>query len=216
MKIYIALYDKTENLSEVDIKDFGKACKKKLEETKNEDLYKERVATYILAKSVINELQNKECELSFDENGKPYISGADIDISLSHTDGLSTLIVSEKSVGIDAELISEEKEEKIIPLLKRYCEGFDPKRLSYDIPINIYSIKSVGESLVLIPDERAKINREQTGTFLRWTELEAALKLSGKGFMGLCETKRLSSEIEVFSYVISCENKRYALSAAKK
>ena len=53
---------------------------------------------------------NKDVELIYDNNGKPFINNENVHISVSHSHHLLALIVSHQNVAIDVELISEKVE----------------------------------------------------------------------------------------------------------
>lgn len=69
-------------------------------EFKSESRYSEWLASRLLARNLLGE----NVSISNDGNGKPFISGSSLCISLSHTKGYAAVAVSNKAVGIDIEL----------------------------------------------------------------------------------------------------------------
>lgn len=68
---------------------------------------KEQVAVRVLLKALINE----EKSLEYTSSGKPYLKDGSYSISISHTKGYATVILSNtKRIGIDIEYISEKVE----------------------------------------------------------------------------------------------------------
>lgn len=61
-----------------------------------------------------------EYEISRNENGKPYIDGSDIHFSISHTEGLCAVALSDTPIGIDCEKINSAYESKTDNFSKRY------------------------------------------------------------------------------------------------
>lgn len=66
----------------------------KIYKTENERVYEK-----------LKKLLNTDCEIKRTENGKPYIEGAEF--SITHTGGTALIAISDKPVGIDAEMIKE-------------------------------------------------------------------------------------------------------------
>ena len=80
----------------------------------------EHSAAYSLLQKMLLAHGMTEYEISRNENGKPYIGGSDIHFSISHTDGLCAVAVSDTSIGIDCEKIDASYENKIDNFSKRY------------------------------------------------------------------------------------------------
>ena len=51
---------------------------------------------------------NENCKIIRDEKGKPHIEGAELYISISHSQSVAAVALSKKPVGIDIQVISEE------------------------------------------------------------------------------------------------------------
>ncbi len=59
-------------------------------------------------------------EISKNENGKPYIDGANIHFSISHTNGLCAVAISDTPIGIDCEKIDPAYLDRVDSFSKRY------------------------------------------------------------------------------------------------
>lgn len=97
---------------------------------------------------------NKELQFKKTPDGKPYLSGGEISFSLSHTDSMAAVCVSERSVGVDIE-----RERPIEPkLAERFfssCEREYVLRDTYGTNTRFFEV---------------------------WTRKEAVAKYKGTGF----------------------------------
>ncbi len=80
----------------------------------------EHSCAYSLLQKMLSRHGIDDYEISRNENGKPYIEGADIHFSISHTDGLCAVALSDAPVGIDCEKIDSAYNERLANFSKRY------------------------------------------------------------------------------------------------
>ena len=252
----------TENVDSLSFKKWEKelfalspSVLKKIEATKDEKLKKDRSISYLFLESIIEKEKIKLCRISgkryfsdnfkleilFDSFGRPYIKDIDIDISLSHTEGLTAIAISfekAKKVGIDAELMTEKSEERASKFHDRYLKKEsinreNPSNINdKELLIELYTLKE-GEILKAAPedifcdinteeknnDEKAAEPEEMRFPALSdWCALEALLKCDGGGFSSI---SRIKDIMEKYGYIFFAEKIRkrtymIALAADKK
>jgi 4'-phosphopantetheinyl transferase len=79
---------------------------------------------------LIQEAGMNDCDLHYDEFGKPYLTDARY-ISITHSHNFAAIIVSDETVGIDMEL----QREKIIRIADKFVNEKELRRLqSFDAP----------------------------------------------------------------------------------
>jgi len=69
---------------------------------------------------LLNHHFKKDVELIYDSNGKPFVNKSNIHISISHSHHLLALIVSNKNVAIDVELITDKVQRVKTKFLNQY------------------------------------------------------------------------------------------------
>ncbi len=110
-------------------------------------------AAYALLDDILEKQGITDHTVCKDDAGRPFLSGNDINISLTHCGGLVACMTSEKYCGIDAEKTDRTVRESII---KRVCSAEEL-------------------SLIMVSDDPRR-------EFLRiWTLKEAYSKMCGKG-----------------------------------
>ena len=80
----------------------------------------EHSVAYSLLQKMLSSHKITDYEISRNENGKPYIDGANIHFSISHTDGLCAVVLSDTEVGIDCEKIDSGFLGRVEKFSKRY------------------------------------------------------------------------------------------------
>jgi 4'-phosphopantetheinyl transferase len=85
---------------------------------------------FLSVRMLIQEAGMNDCDLHYDEFGKPYLSD-DRYISITHSHNFAAIIVSDETVGIDMEL----QREKIIRIADKFVNEKELRRLqSFDAP----------------------------------------------------------------------------------
>lgn len=105
----------------------------------SEKLYTERLIGHIF-----DDLKINGCALNKLPSGKPYISGSDLKVSITHKDGNIFIAICDKNIGIDVEKISDDNEK----LAKRIMseEMFEEYLASKDRAVFLYSFYSAKEA----------------------------------------------------------------------
>ena len=80
----------------------------------------EHTAAYSLLQKMLSAHGITEYEISRNENGKPYIDTSSVHFSISHTDGLCAVVLSDTEVGIDCEKIDSGFSGRVEKFSKRY------------------------------------------------------------------------------------------------
>ena len=81
---------------------------------------REHTSAYSLLDKMLKKHGVSEYEISKNENGKPYIEGASVHFSISHTDGLCAVAVSDGEIGIDCEKIDSAYKSRVDNFSKKY------------------------------------------------------------------------------------------------
>jgi 4'-phosphopantetheinyl transferase len=66
-----------------------------------------RKSEWIAARLLLYELLDQVEEIFYHTNGKPFIPGHGMDISISHTKGLVAVLIAKKLAGIDVEILND-------------------------------------------------------------------------------------------------------------
>ena len=179
----------------------------------------ERIYAYSLLCKILKD-EGLSCEtveksLLFDEKGKPYLKDEKIWFSVSHTEKMAAVAVSRRGkIGIDTEKIGNGKSERIMRVIARFCKDTDVKYSDAGTEITVFTdndgeISEVKLSKTVTPFEN-DVN------FIKWTALEAVLKLHGTGFESICNVKEIAKELKTLSAVISLGDERYAVSVSEE
>ena len=188
--------------------------KEKIKKTTDVKTRSERVLSYSFLTKILKEIEKdeKKIDIAFDGNGKPFFKNSKTKFSLSHTDGITAVAVSEKNVGVDVELILSERESNIKKVCDRYCA---------DICVD----KKTTISEILTYEARNGFCRSNSfeidlkpfkSDFSRWTELEAALKCEGGGFASIRAIKNEKTGIVCQSVTFEVKKAKYSVSVAEK
>ena len=154
-------------------------------------------------------------KLFFDEKGKPFVKDFGLEFSVSHTDGMVAVAVSsDGAIGIDIEKTDKEKKEKISKIINRFCRGIILAQKIGCLEISAYSDNNGKITETNTP--RTLNFDESNADFVKWTQLEAALKCHGGGFEALCEIKDTFSSYSTESALIAHCGEIYAISVANK
>ncbi len=151
----------------------------------------------------------------FDEKGKPFVKDSELEFSLSHTDGMAAVAVStDGAVGVDIEKADKEKKEKISKIINRFCSGVTLAQNMECLEISAYTGNN--GSITESDTPKTQIFDESNADFVKWTQLEAALKCHGSGFEALCELKSTFDSYSTKSALIAHCGEIYAISVTKK
>ena len=190
---------------------------KYINETKSATLLESRRLAYSLLYSSLERLFNGiDAEIVRDEGGKPHARLADgrrLFISLSHTDNISAVAISdEREVGVDIEgEIDAERAERIE---RRFLRDIpkSPLEILGNTPLPTPILR--GEPLTVTElkdkDEESSNVRVLSVTD-RWVICEAAMKCEGGGFGSLSRVGAILAESSVGVYRISADKKEYSL-----
>ena len=185
----------------------------------------ESAAAYILLAAVAQRLGfGKLCELSRGECGKPYVPGGalgGLSFNLSHRPGAALLMLSDEGeCGCDIEgYASEERLARIDERLLSQLDFSAIEACSADVEFCLMNESGEiefepkickNDNYILHIEE--KTNYETPA--LRWTALEAALKMSGGGFGDLSRVGEIFPTVKAASFEATVGEGRYAISAA--
>ena len=145
---------------------FGEYEKSRLLKIKNPTALKNSLSALICLEHLLVQhgIDTNTVDLTIvrDENGKPHFISCPLHFSISHSDTLAAVVLSDKNVGIDLEFIDSSRD--ILAISKRF---FAPEEHS-----------AICESKYPIED-----------FFALWTKKEALSKLLGKGLASICATQ---------------------------
>ena len=164
-----------------------------------------------------------EIRLSFDERGKPYLERDGerfpVEISLSHTDSLAAVILSDEGeVGVDIETEIEEDR------AERLADRFFSSGISVEKRGSLRSLYTLFEGAVSVfePSKEgcsqnpsdAEENHSISFTE-RWVLCEAILKCEGGGFGSLTRLPALAGSASVYSAELNFHEKRHFIAVAE-
>ena len=217
--------------------------KKRIVTTKSEDLMHDRICAYLLLREVIEENGdlifpetqeiyredvNSDCDragLTFASGGRPSFLSADVDFSISHTDGAVAIAFSfngRDKVGIDVEALSERTEDAAEKFVSRYMKNKNLKNgdllFTFDFyderEVSVYKLRDHGcervSNLTLTEDTVTK----QTPV-KQWTSAEALLKCDGGGFASLPRIDEIKRKIAVDNGIVIMNGRKYCISVAR-
>jgi len=205
VKLFLLIFDELSSLDS-QISSLSPAVREKIEETKDEELKKERIVTYTFLEKTVEKYKRELCrasgkrffsenfrlEVDFKENGKPFIKGIDCDISVSHTKKMAFVAISFVKflrIGADVEKHTERSIKAAQTFLNSRLKG---ENISL---MNLKKVKEIGElefyilsdgkfyeESVDIEDEPEDIGYKDID---KWCAIEALLKLDGGGFRSI-------------------------------
>ena len=148
---------KTHNIevNDKNIIDVDDKTKERINRVKSLERKQELFGSYLLLKDILEANYNiniKDIELVYNENGKPSIKDSNIHFSLSHSNNIVILAVSDHEIGIDIELISDVKDNLVKKVLTKE-------------ELNIYS--------------KLRSKEKNKYFFEVWTSKEASIKAIG-------------------------------------
>lgn len=159
-------------------------------------------------------------ELLHDEKGAPYLSEGACRVSISHSGSLVAVALHEgTAVGVDVERI-DQNEARAARMEKRFlnCVPAEPREKISHFPVYICTEAAENENNCF---HFKKINietcekTEKDAWIVRWTQLEAVLKMSGDGFASYARLGELWERSAITTFSLSDHTgERYAISVA--
>ncbi len=101
-KFSLALWELSEPFEELSKQFYSVASKKDIEKA-NSFKYEGRKSEWMASRLLMAKLFDEYVNISYNEQGKPYIDKGNLNISISHTRGMVAVIVSDKITAIDIE-----------------------------------------------------------------------------------------------------------------
>lgn len=192
---------------------FSENIQKYIDETKNEKLKNERFCAYVVLFSALKaffDLDSQTIERASD--GKPYFpENEKIFFNISHSEGVVAVTISDEGeVGVDLQQESDSSRQE--RLEKRFVSGLKIHTNDPKICYLLCQISNDGTEFSGI--EPCDCVRDD---FLaKWVYAESLIKLSGGGFKDISLVDRIAENTIIELKEFSVENKKYALSTAKK
>ncbi|MBP3370583.1 MAG: 4'-phosphopantetheinyl transferase superfamily protein [Clostridia bacterium] len=147
---------------------FGEDEKIRLRNIKNHTSLKNSLGSLLCLKKILDHLgfQSESYDLTIarDSNGKPYFLSLPLHFSISHSQDLAIVALSDQSIGVDIEFIDARRD-----------------------------INAISERF-FAPDEHLAICESKCPAddfFALWTKKEAFAKLSGKGLSSICSKQSI-------------------------
>ncbi len=169
---------------------FGDSEIKRIRSIKLREARLESCAALVALASLTSEYMPSSSPLTIlrEGGGKPYFAELPYFFSLSHSDGLSVAVLSDKPIGIDLEWLSDNRD--VLRLSKRFftLSEHDAVCSSQDAKKEFYSL---------------------------WTKHEALAKISGDGLASICRDP-LSSDVFFKQFKLSLGNKNAIISLCAK
>ena len=211
LRIYISEIGDIPPAKDKEILDnLNKGLQKRALSAKNEKVKREKIYTYaLLTEAVFHSGYAGDIQLSEGKNGKPHLDGGTYEISLSHTEDLCAVAISDEGeIGVDAEKVSGE--EKTEAAVKRFLNDFSPSfNTSQDV--EIYDFDFIKASLAKYTID--PISEAEPSSTVVWTAAEALLKCDGGGFASLPSLEKIERESMVYSFTV---REKYSVSLAIK
>ena len=182
-----------------------------IENTKNESLKQERRLAYSTLFCSLKAFFGLDApQLLRTENGKPYLKNCNISISLSHSDGIAAVCISDEGqIGIDIQSeIAPEKQEK---LERRFFTDYEVK--SERIGVKYYFCTFCDNEAIF---DNIDPDICHTHSFsVKWSAAESLMKLNGGGFGDIASLPHLAkkSKTDIREIIIS---KKYYLAISIK
>lgn len=196
-----------------------------IENTRNQKQKNERICAYSSLFFALSEIfDEKECDIKFSVDGKPYLIGTKkkIYVNLSHTDTLCAVCLSDEGdVGID--LQDEINTVCADRLSKRFFSDiiFQSEHKNKNMtPLNyhMFVIESENGKLRLNANIENSIHLiKNTGDFTeKWSLGESILKCHGTGFKNASIIGEMQKKCDCTTLRFNTKNKEFALSISIK
>ena len=212
LRIYISEIGDIPSAKDKEILDnLNESLQKRALSAKNDKAKREKIFTYaLLTEALLHSGYAGDIILAEEKHGKPQLDGGVYKISLSHTDKLCAVAISDEGeVGIDAEEISGE--EKTKAAVKRFLNDFSPS-LNFSQGVKIYDFDFIKSSFTKCKIDPIREAGPSSFTVL-WTAAEALLKCDGGGFASLPSLEKIESESLIYSFTV---REKYSVSLAIK
>ena len=197
--------------------------------TKNENLRRQRIASYMLLSYAYGEMFSDSMPpIERDENGRPFFVGKDIDFNLSHDKDISALVISDEwRVGIDVQCLSANVTPRLIDKADNLYAKISPFVLNLDGAFDSLQVKTLA-----LFDENGELRFEEVDSFIvdevasfdktlkffsRWSLIEAVSKAYGEGISGIKKIAENSVSFYVREALITdLSGERYSFAVSKK
>ena len=181
----------------------------------------------LLLKKMYEETFGEEIpEIIYTSKGKPSFKGKKISFSISHDDNLIAVAISDEteSIGIDIQSFVG-KSRKSDGLEKRFLSGLDSlkgeSREDFKIYISFFTKEEKDGDFEIKerePFENLSYDKNNENLYFlkRWTELEACLKLSGKGFENIKNANKCLQKCKIKTLFFKNRGREYSLTVANE
>ena len=177
---------------------------------KNENAYLGRLIAYETMAIFVKRMTGSNIsEIRRDSLGKPYLPNEPLCFSISHTEGLVLVAVSDDkhicSVGADAQIRIDN--DRAIRMRERYFPTLSLNKNMRDEKIKFYSLEA---------DCLSEIQSTWTGSDLTslWTYAEALMKCDGRGFGSIGDIDTLSCECKWDGRCVMLDGEEFYLTVA--
>ena len=208
-----------ERFAEKNLSSLPRTVRDKISGTNDVGTKYDRIYAYALLCRVLEQkgvcVADIQNGFAFDEKGKPYLKNSEIAFSLSHTDGVAAVAISESvNIGVDVERVRDTDTEKTMRVVARFCKDADLTCAENGASVGSFTERD-GELYSV--DPTPTFAPEITDIpFAKWTALEAVLKCHGKGFESLCEIREISENQHTVSAAFLYGGERYAISVSRE
>ena len=203
-----------------DFKRLPISVRERIKKTANPEEKLLRIASYtLLLRMYENAFSAQEMpEIIYTPGGKPKFSGSDgCFFNISHSRGAVAVAISDREVGIDVEgcEVSAERAQRVE---KRCAEALAAVSKNEKGELGVEFLQfDVRCGEIVSSDGKITVKDENPcGFSLRWTRLEAALKLDGDGFAGIKRIEKIASDSLFKTVVIEFCGRKIALTVAQK
>ena len=187
-----------------------------IENSKNDEVRLERFTAYSTLFFALFELYGKkEVVLCRTDSGNPYLvengKTSKIRISLSHSDGLAAVALSDEGdIGVDIQ--SEIDKSRAERLEKRFFADINIKEEIF--PHKLFMLSFTEENVKL--EEFKNVEAKLDGFTAKWAYCESIMKCDGGGFGSLDKIPNLQEKTKTIIYKINPNSKEFILAITKK
>ena len=200
------------------------AVKERIEKTKHPKQKLQRRAAYALLEWMYKDMDSTEQmpEIIYTPQGKPsFFENNSFHFTISHSDGVVAVAISDGEVGIDVQSSSIDDGAKqrvgarFGDVLRATCERGVKEPLA---TISFFEIKNGAIGLKTESQAVIKLTKKEADTDFSasWTLLEAALKLDGGGFSSIGSISKIINSAEFLTVKFNAHGKQFALTVAEK
>lgn len=188
---------------------FDEKVKNYIDNSKSKKTKLERLAAYTtLLCSLKKFFSIEQIEIEKNKNGKPYLDKENVFFSISHSDNLAVIALSDEGeIGVDAQSFVDEN--KANRLEKRFLS--DIKIKNNQVEMKIFYFDFSGDKPIFI-EKNLDIDRDDD--FLsKWVYSESVIKYWGTNFSDILKINSLSENTK--TQIISYQNNKIAITISK-